>query len=64
MFLTKATALKLGVSPSMATSKHPETGEQGYEAGVEVFYQLRCLNLLRQEARGVGSIEATADIGE
>ncbi|KAK3296224.1 uncharacterized protein B0H64DRAFT_165656 [Chaetomium fimeti] len=62
VFLTEAEALKLGVSPHMVTSKHPETGKQGYKAGVEVFYQLRCLNLLRQEARGTGNTEANADI--
>ncbi|KAH6627672.1 hypothetical protein F5144DRAFT_281288 [Chaetomium tenue] len=62
VFLTEAAAYKLGVSPNTATSRHPETGEQGYRAGVEVFYQLRCLNLLRQEARGVGGTETNVDI--
>ncbi|KAH6841085.1 hypothetical protein B0I37DRAFT_231065 [Chaetomium sp. MPI-CAGE-AT-0009] len=62
VFLTEAEALELGASPHMVMSKHPETGRQGYKAGVEVFYQLRCLNLLRQEAHGMGNTEANADI--
>lgn len=56
--------MKLGMSPNMVTSKHPDTGGQGYRAGVEVFYQLRCLDLLRQKARGIGNTEADANIGE
>jgi hypothetical protein len=64
VFLTEAEALKLGVSPNMITSKHPEAGGQGYRAGVEVFYQLRCLNLLRQTAHGMRNTEGDADIGE
>ena len=64
MFLTEAEALKLGVSPNVVASKHPETGGQGYRAGVEVFYQLRCLDLLRQTARGIINTEVDVDIGE
>jgi hypothetical protein len=27
---------------------HPQTGEEGYRVGMEVFHQLHCLNLLRR----------------
>lgn len=27
---------------------HPETGQEGYRVGMEVFHQLHCLNLLRR----------------
>ena len=27
---------------------HPQTGEEGYRVGVEVFHQLHCINLLRR----------------
>jgi hypothetical protein len=64
VFLTEAEALKLGVLPDMMTSKHPEASGQGYKAGVEVFYQLRCLNLLRQTAHGMRNTKGDTAIGE
>lgn len=27
---------------------HPDTGEEGYRVGMEVFHHLHCLNLLRR----------------
>lgn len=40
--------VKLGLSPNSLKIQNPRTGEWGYRAGVEVFHQLHCLNLLRQ----------------
>jgi hypothetical protein len=50
IFITEDEAESLGLSPHSEKNQHPETGEWGYKAGVEVFHQLRCLDLLRQAA--------------
>ncbi|WYZ39958.1 hypothetical protein EsH8_IV_000299 [Colletotrichum jinshuiense] len=39
---------KLGLDPKSIKITNPITGEEGYRAGLEVFHQLHCLNLLRQ----------------
>jgi len=38
---------KLGLDPKSIKITNPITGEEGYRAGLEVFHQLHCLNLLR-----------------
>jgi hypothetical protein len=40
--------VRLGLSDKSIKIQHPVTKEWGYRAGVEVFHQLHCLNLLRQ----------------
>ena len=39
---------RLGMPKDSLRAVHPKTGKQGYRAAVEVFHQLHCLNLLRQ----------------
>lgn len=46
--ITEEEREKLGLSPDSLKIQNPRTGEWGYRAGVEVFHQLHCLNLLRQ----------------
>ena len=46
--ITEEERVKLGLSPDSLKIQNPKTGEWGYRAGVEVFHQLHCLNLLRQ----------------
>jgi hypothetical protein len=48
--VTENEAKTLGLSPHAIITQHPKTGESGYRVGVEVFQQLRCLDLLRQAA--------------
>ncbi|KAM5385744.1 hypothetical protein ACJZ2D_000943 [Fusarium nematophilum] len=40
---------QLGLDPESLTVKDPKTSQQGYRVGIQVFHQLHCLNLLRQE---------------
>jgi hypothetical protein len=40
----------LGLDPQSVTAADPRTGEQGYRAGLQVFHQLECVNLLRQDS--------------
>jgi hypothetical protein len=46
--ITEEERVKLGFSPKSLKIQHPVTGQWGYRAGVEVFHQLHCLNLIRQ----------------
>lgn len=39
---------KLDMPLSSLKVNHPETGEEGYRVGMEVFHQLHCINLLRR----------------
>ncbi|KAK0646371.1 hypothetical protein B0T16DRAFT_160119 [Cercophora newfieldiana] len=48
IMITEEERMQLGLSPDSLKIQHPKTGEWGYRAGVEVFHQLHCLNLLRQ----------------
>lgn len=48
IMITEEERVKLGFSPKSLKIQHPKTGEWGYRAGVEVFHQLHCLNLIRQ----------------
>ncbi|KAF4954829.1 hypothetical protein FSARC_12005 [Fusarium sarcochroum] len=40
---------RLGLDATSLTVKDPKTGHVGYRVGIQVFHQLHCLNLLRQE---------------
>lgn len=46
--ITNEERIRLGLSPKSRKIVHPKTGKEGYRAGVEVFHQLHCLNLVRQ----------------
>lgn len=48
IMITEEERVKLGFSPRSLKIQHPVTGKWGYRAGVEVFHQLHCLNLVRQ----------------
>ncbi|KAK0629863.1 hypothetical protein B0T17DRAFT_201389 [Bombardia bombarda] len=48
IMITEEERIKLGLSPDSLRIQDPKTGKWGYRAGVEVFHQLHCLNLLRQ----------------
>lgn len=48
IMITEEERVKLGFSPKSLKIQHPVTGKWGYRAGVEVFHQLHCLNLIRQ----------------
>jgi hypothetical protein len=39
---------RLDLDPTSIKITDPKTGNEGYRAGLEVFHQLHCLNLLRQ----------------
>lgn len=41
---------RLGLDPESLKAKDPRTGNEGYRVGVQVFHQLHCLNLLRQDS--------------
>ncbi|KAH7324305.1 hypothetical protein B0I35DRAFT_159170 [Stachybotrys elegans] len=41
---------RLGLDPNSLRIKDPRTGEEGYRVGIQVFHQLHCLNLLRQDS--------------
>ncbi|KAF6832220.1 hypothetical protein CPLU01_06319 [Colletotrichum plurivorum] len=45
--ISHAELTKLGLDPKSIKITNPITGEEGYRAGLEVFHQLHCLNLLR-----------------
>ncbi|KAH7251382.1 hypothetical protein BKA59DRAFT_395458 [Fusarium tricinctum] len=47
--ITKDKLDHLGLDPKSLTIKDPKTGQEGYRVGIQVFHQLHCLNLLRQE---------------
>lgn len=64
VFVSEDEASTLGATHLGAKSKDPRTDVSGYTARVEVFYQLRCLNLLRREAHGNGRTRGDADIGK
>lgn len=41
---------RLGLDPASLKIKDPKSGEEGYRVGIQVFHQLHCLNLLRQDS--------------
>ncbi|KAF7548011.1 hypothetical protein G7Z17_g7345 [Cylindrodendrum hubeiense] len=41
---------RLGLDPASLKVEDPRTGKEGYRAGIQVFHQLHCLNLLRQDS--------------
>ena len=41
---------RLGLNPGSLKIKDPRTGKEGYRVGIQVFHQLHCLNLLRQDS--------------
>ncbi|TQN64642.1 hypothetical protein CSHISOI_10783, partial [Colletotrichum shisoi] len=45
--ISHAELTRLGLDPKSIKITNPITGEEGYRAGLEVFHQLHCLNLLR-----------------
>lgn len=47
--ISKAELDKLGLDPKSLKVKDPKTGHTGYRVGIQVFHQLHCLNLLRQD---------------
>lgn len=47
--ISKAELDKLGLDPNSLKVKDPKTGHTGYRVGIQVFHQLHCLNLLRQD---------------
>ncbi|KAF4434799.1 hypothetical protein F53441_13638 [Fusarium austroafricanum] len=47
--ISRAELDKLGLDPTSLKIKDPKTGHEGYRVGMQVFHQLHCLNLLRQE---------------
>ncbi|KAF4461028.1 hypothetical protein FALBO_12176 [Fusarium albosuccineum] len=48
--ITREELDRLGLDPSSLAIKNPKTGQEGYRAGIQVFHQLHCLNLLRQDS--------------
>jgi hypothetical protein len=64
--ITEEERIKLGLNPGSLKIQHPKTGEWGYRAGVEVFHQLHCLNLLRQAVYKdyYGREEIGGDVGD
>lgn len=49
-WISKADIRKLDMPKSELMVDHPQTGEEGYRVGMEVFHQLHCINLLRRIA--------------
>ncbi|KAF2102138.1 hypothetical protein NA57DRAFT_35868 [Rhizodiscina lignyota] len=47
-WLSKTDLARLGMPETSVKVDHPQTGEEGYRVGMEVFHQLHCLNLLRR----------------
>jgi hypothetical protein len=41
---------RLGLDPKSMKIENTQTGQSGYRAGLQVFHQLQCLNLLRQDS--------------
>ncbi|KAK3374968.1 hypothetical protein B0H63DRAFT_481410 [Podospora didyma] len=66
IMITEEERVKLGLSPDSLRIQNPRTGEWGYRAGVEVFHQLHCLNLLRQAVYRdyYGRKEVGGDVGD
>ena len=67
IMITEEERKQLGLSPDSLKIQHPKTGEWGYRAGVEVFHQLHCLNLLRQalyKKEYYGQKEVGGDVGD
>jgi hypothetical protein len=67
IMITEDERKQLGLSPDSLKIQHPKTGEWGYRAGVEVFHQLHCLNLLRQalyKDQYYGKKEIGGDVGD
>ncbi|KAK1750706.1 hypothetical protein QBC47DRAFT_393317 [Echria macrotheca] len=66
IMITEAEREKLGLSPQSLKIQNPRTGEWGYRAGVEVFHQLHCLNLLRQAVYSdyYGNKSLGGDVGD
>jgi hypothetical protein len=67
IMITEEERKQLGLSPDSLKIQHPKTGEWGYRAGVEVFHQLHCLNLLRQaiyKDEYYGKKEIGGDVGD
>ncbi|KAM7191738.1 protein of unknown function (DUF3328) domain containing protein [Rhypophila sp. PSN 637] len=67
IMITEEERQKLGLSPDSLKIQNPKTGEWGYRAGIEVFHQLHCLNLLRQviyKKEYYGQKELGGDVGD
>ncbi|KAH0841043.1 hypothetical protein FOPE_06432 [Fonsecaea pedrosoi] len=47
-WISKSDIKHLGMPEWSLQVNHPETGEEGYRVGMEVFHQLHCINLLRR----------------
>lgn len=47
-WISKADIHKLGMPDTSLKVDNPQTGEEGYRVGIEVFHQLHCINLLRR----------------
>ncbi|KIW21137.1 hypothetical protein PV08_01717 [Exophiala spinifera] len=47
-WMSKSDISRLGMPETSLKVNHPQTGEEGYRVGMEVFHQLHCLNLLRK----------------
>ena len=64
--ITEQERMQLGLSPDSLPIQDPRTGEWGYRAGVEVFHQLHCLNLLRQALYSdyYGRSDLTGDVSQ
>lgn len=48
--ITREELDRLGLNPGSLKIKDPKTGKEGYRVGIQVFHQLHCLNLLRQDS--------------
>ncbi|KAH6624520.1 hypothetical protein B0J18DRAFT_465731 [Chaetomium sp. MPI-SDFR-AT-0129] len=62
VFVTEDEVSVLGAAHLGIKTQDPTTEVWGYTAGVEVFYQLRCLDLLRREAHGSGRMKGDTEI--
>lgn len=47
-WISKTEIENLGMPKTSLKVAHPQTGEEGYRVGMEVFHQLHCVNLLRR----------------
>lgn len=47
-WISESDIRRLGMPETSLKVDHPQTGEQGYRVGIEVFHQLHCINLLRR----------------
>ncbi|KAK1976219.1 hypothetical protein LZ30DRAFT_693034 [Colletotrichum cereale] len=61
VMISQAELEKLGLDPKSIKITNAVTGEEGYRAGLEVFHQLHCLNLLRQAT--YADYYSRADVG-